>query len=152
MISMRRHMRQRYADEGARPKLNYSQPAPVNWIKEKAHPDDVDAPSVHVHAADEDLQMPDHEERLSNVEQAVLRLIREAYEEGAEAGEAGDDMSGTTQGTQAGHSPVRSGPPEAQPEAGDRGTPDGIISRRRKPANVTVVVSTAITRYRPAPA
>jgi hypothetical protein len=74
---------------------------------------------VHVHAADEDLQMPDHEERLSNVEQAVLRLIREAYEEGAEAGEAGDDMSGATQGTQAGYSPVRSGPPEAQPEAGD---------------------------------
>jgi hypothetical protein len=76
---------------------------PVNWIKEKAHPDNVDAPAVHVHSADDDLQMPDHEERLSNVEQAVLRLIREAYAAGEEAGEEGDD-SGATQGTQAGYS------------------------------------------------
>ena len=76
---------------------------PVNWIKEKAHPDNVDAPAVHVHSADDDLQMPDHEERLSNVEQAVLRLIREAYAAGEEAGEEGDD-SGATHGTQAGYS------------------------------------------------
>jgi hypothetical protein len=68
-----------YITDAGIPQANLTKLAPVNYINVKAHPDDVEAPSgthIHIHSVDE-LALPDHDDRISTLEQAVLRLIRE---------------------------------------------------------------------------
>jgi hypothetical protein len=120
----------RYAGDGAIPQANLDKPAPVNWLKENAREDDAPGPHVHVHVGDTcDADLDDHEERLNNVEQAVLRLIREyaeAEEGEGEKGETGDGGAGgaggpseSTSGSQSGYKPARGGKPEQPSDPGD---------------------------------
>lgn len=114
------NMRHRYAD-GEIPKANLSKPAPVNWLKENAREDDVGPPGgthVHIHPPVEDCTADEEtQDRLSNVEHAIVRLVHDHYDIDAWGGAGGPDDA--TEGSQAGYRPVRHGPAESPPEHGD---------------------------------
>jgi hypothetical protein len=71
----------RYTSDGEIPKGNLSKPAPINYLRERAHPDDAPGPHVHIHQYNEDDCACDAEteDRISSLERAMANVIRDHY-------------------------------------------------------------------------